>query len=43
MLAFFLGFVTCYAMFVTGYLVLLTKQNQRLSSRNYHPTNGGWN
>jgi len=42
MLAFFLGFITCYAMFVTSYIVILTRQNQRISSKNYHPTNGKW-
>ena len=43
MITFFLGFITCYAMFVTSYIVILTRQNQRLNSKNYHPTNRGWN
>jgi hypothetical protein len=43
MLAFFLGFVTCYAVFVTSYLVVQTRQVQRSNSRDNHPTNGGWN
>jgi hypothetical protein len=43
MVTFFLGFVTCYAMFVTSYLVIQTRQNQRTNSKSYHPTNGGWN
>lgn len=43
MVTFFLGFVTCYSVFVTSYLVIQMRYNQKANSRDNHPTNGGWN
>jgi len=43
MVTFFLGFITCYAMFVTSYLVLHIRQTERNASKSFHPTNGKWN
>jgi len=39
MLAFTLGFITCYAMMVTGYIYLYDQKLKRQDARQNHPTN----
>jgi hypothetical protein len=39
MLAFLLGFVTCYAIMVTAYVYLYDQKLRRSNARYNHPTN----
>jgi len=39
MLAFLLGFVTCYSLMVTAYVYLYDQKLKRNNARQNHPTN----